>query len=189
MLNPENKTKKFVSQAELGYEDVILTEEEIAEWKRLMDNKLCRPTHPVNDDHIMNEDKIQTGLGPEFKEFFEVDMSSCWWDTERGCWTMTPQIKQSKETENMTTENFAFWLQGYFEINGTSNELTPMQVQIIKDHLYLVFKKETPTRLFENKADRYVEHRDGIDPKFMDMNWHPVHGYNQVVYNEHAISC
>lgn len=96
--------EKFISSAELGYEDVILTEEEADELQRLMDNKLCRPTYPITTDHIIKENKI-------------------------------------------TTENFAFWLQGYFEINGTSNELTPMQVQIIKDHLALVFRKETPQRI------------------------------------------
>jgi len=42
----------------------------------------------------------------------------------------------------MTTENFAYWLKGFVEINGT--EPNKEQWQIIKDHLELVFKKETP---------------------------------------------
>ena len=42
----------------------------------------------------------------------------------------------------MTTENFTYWLKGFVEINGT--EPTKEQWQIIKDHLELVFKKETP---------------------------------------------
>lgn len=42
----------------------------------------------------------------------------------------------------MTTESFCFWLQGYFELGG--DNLSPQQVQIIKDHLALVFNKVTP---------------------------------------------
>jgi hypothetical protein len=43
----------------------------------------------------------------------------------------------------MSPENFAYWLQGYFEISG-ANELNAKQTQQVKDHLQLVFKKETP---------------------------------------------
>ena len=45
----------------------------------------------------------------------------------------------------MTSENFAYWIQGYFEISGNST-LSDTQVQIIKDHLALVFNKVTPKR-------------------------------------------
>lgn len=38
----------------------------------------------------------------------------------------------------MTSRDFAYWLQGFFEITGT-DELTPEQVKMIKDHLNLVF--------------------------------------------------
>lgn len=44
----------------------------------------------------------------------------------------------------MSPENFAYWLQGYFEISK-SEELTKEQVQEIKDHLKLVFLKLTPS--------------------------------------------
>ena len=45
----------------------------------------------------------------------------------------------------MTTENFAYWLQGFMEISNTK-ELDERKTQIIKDHLALVFKKVTPDR-------------------------------------------
>jgi len=45
----------------------------------------------------------------------------------------------------MTTEQFTYWLQGFFEIHNPK-ELDEKQTQIIKDHLELVFKKETPER-------------------------------------------
>ena len=41
----------------------------------------------------------------------------------------------------MNSENFAYWLQGFFELSRT-NELTPEQVQAIKNHLNLVFKHD-----------------------------------------------
>lgn len=42
----------------------------------------------------------------------------------------------------MTPQQFAYWLQGYAEINGGApNE---EQWQIIRDHLALVFDKVTP---------------------------------------------
>ncbi|WYV99235.1 hypothetical protein KoPa4_00067 [Pseudomonas phage vB_PpuM-KoPa-4] len=44
----------------------------------------------------------------------------------------------------MTPENFALWLQGYVELNGTTP--TTQQWQIIKDHLKEVFDKRTPNR-------------------------------------------
>lgn len=45
----------------------------------------------------------------------------------------------------MDSTNFTYWLHGFFEISD-SNKLTEKQVQIIKDHLALVFDKVTPDR-------------------------------------------
>lgn len=44
----------------------------------------------------------------------------------------------------MTSEQFVYWLQGYFEITGAES-LTDREL-IIADHLQSVFNKETPTR-------------------------------------------
>jgi hypothetical protein len=41
----------------------------------------------------------------------------------------------------MTSKDFAYWLQGFFELSET-DELTPRQVEIIKNHLKLVFYYE-----------------------------------------------
>lgn len=41
----------------------------------------------------------------------------------------------------MNSIDFCFWLQGYFEISGT-DELTPDQTKVVKNHLHLVFKHE-----------------------------------------------
>lgn len=45
----------------------------------------------------------------------------------------------------MTAEQFAYWLQGFVELDGSAP--TDEQWQGIKDHLTLVFKKETPVRV------------------------------------------
>lgn len=44
----------------------------------------------------------------------------------------------------MTPEQFAYWLQGFSEINGQAP--TVEQWQVIQDHLKLVFEKMTPER-------------------------------------------
>lgn len=43
----------------------------------------------------------------------------------------------------MTPENFIYWMQGFLEIQDPKN-ITEQQVQVIKDHIALVLKKETP---------------------------------------------
>lgn len=43
----------------------------------------------------------------------------------------------------MTPENFCYWLQSSFELCDTK-QFSEQQVQIIKDHLALVFNKQTP---------------------------------------------
>jgi hypothetical protein len=45
----------------------------------------------------------------------------------------------------MEATDFCYWLQGFFELSG-DKKLTPKQVEIIKDHLQLVFNKVTPNR-------------------------------------------
>jgi len=43
----------------------------------------------------------------------------------------------------MTPEQFTYWLQGFFELSETT-QFSPKQVQMVKDHLNLVFVKKTP---------------------------------------------
>ena len=45
----------------------------------------------------------------------------------------------------MTPEQFVYWLQGFAEVNQSAPN--DAQWTIIKDHLQLVFKKETPLRV------------------------------------------
>jgi hypothetical protein len=41
----------------------------------------------------------------------------------------------------MTSRDFCFWLQGFFELNGTAT-MTPEQADTVRRHLALVFKHE-----------------------------------------------
>lgn len=45
----------------------------------------------------------------------------------------------------MTPNDFCYWLQGFLEISDVKT-LTPEQLLVVKDHLQLVFKKDTPLR-------------------------------------------
>jgi len=67
----------------------------------------------------------------------------------------------------MTPENFAYWLQGYFELTDDRLSLTNTQVDIIKDHLALVFTKVTPDR----SEDLSKEAKDYLD-EVMDEEVH-----------------
>lgn len=57
----------------------------------------------------------------------------------------------------MTEKDFAYWLQGYFEISG-AKKLTGDQIKIIRNHINLVKKcwepkKEKPAAGFVNVHD------------------------------------
>ncbi len=56
----------------------------------------------------------------------------------------------------MTAEQFTYWLQGFFELSGTTT-LNEQQVKVVKDHIALVLNKVTP--------EYAVSGRDAILPK------------------------
>lgn len=45
----------------------------------------------------------------------------------------------------MTSEQFCYWLQGFMEVTGAQS-INQEETLIIRDHLKLVFEKETPER-------------------------------------------
>lgn len=56
----------------------------------------------------------------------------------------------------MTSRDFCYWLQGYFEIRGEPVEaMEPRQVEMIKRHLALVFKHEIDPS--QGSAEHQVE--------------------------------
>ncbi len=64
--------------------------------------------------------------------------------------------------------NFCYWLQGYFEMLGDAQYvITLEQREIIKDHLNLVFNKETPDRRKPGLFDP-AKFSDRVPPKKKD---------------------
>lgn len=62
----------------------------------------------------------------------------------------------------MTPENFCYWLNGWFELNQTIDHrkgATPETMEMIKNHLDLVFNKVIPeeTRVIEWHPELTVE--------------------------------
>lgn len=75
----------------------------------------------------------------------------------------------------MTPEQFCYWLQGFAEITGANvgfgSNPQPHEWEVIKDHLALVFKKETPSYTFPAlTADELKKKIEGarqqLDPKW-----------------------
>lgn len=56
----------------------------------------------------------------------------------------------------MTSRDFAYWLQGFFEISG-SNILDVEQIDVIRNHLNLVFKHEIDPSLNAGKTEEEVK--------------------------------
>lgn len=71
----------------------------------------------------------------------------------------------------MTPEQFAYWLQGFAELNPDMNQPTPAQWKAIKDHLATVFNKITPTggRRWRRFPDQRVDPRG---PGFLLLQTH-----------------
>lgn len=66
----------------------------------------------------------------------------------------------------MTSRDFCYWLQGYFEIGGGGGELNQAQVGMVRKHLALVFKHEIDPSAGppEHQAELNKIH-DGDKPK------------------------
>jgi acyl-CoA-binding protein len=80
----------------------------------------------------------------------------------------------------MTTEQFAYWMKGFFEISD-SKKLTEKQVQIIKDHLDLVFTKVTPDRNGE---------KEGFKKIVPDFDWDKWNDYkNNPLEPPYTVTC
>ena len=57
----------------------------------------------------------------------------------------------------MTPEQFAYWLQGALEVIDPKYGLDAKQVQVIRDHLALVFEKVTPERSGESEFSKILD--------------------------------
>lgn len=65
----------------------------------------------------------------------------------------------------MTSRDFCYWLQGFFEINSLKNEkvkITDAQSSIIQAHLNLVFKHEIDPENFKDKSEKEINIYEAI---------------------------
>jgi len=66
----------------------------------------------------------------------------------------------------MTSRDFAYWLQGYFEISN-AKELGEFETNMIKKHLNLVFKHEIDPSMGDAKHQQVLNevHNQKPDPQ------------------------
>ena len=64
----------------------------------------------------------------------------------------------------MTSRDFCYWLQGYFEISSMQGEIkiSDSQARIIQAHLNLVFKHEIDPENFKNKSEKDIKDYEEI---------------------------
>jgi hypothetical protein len=64
----------------------------------------------------------------------------------------------------MTSRDFCYWLQGFFEVSG-AKEISPTQTQIIRNHLNMVFVHEIdPSHGTKAHQDKLGKVHQGDDP-------------------------
>ena len=96
----------------------------------------------------------------------------------------------------MNAKSFTYWLQGFFELSETT-DLSPKQIQMIKDHLNLVFEKVTPDRVTNDvkkkEPETFVEALEGLgitDPFANDSICSSTSDLEDAVrYCQTAVSC
>lgn len=66
----------------------------------------------------------------------------------------------------MNSIYFCYWLMGFFELSKTNEALSPEQIQIIRNHLKLVFLHEIDPSYSDNKVVQQIFQNihDGKDP-------------------------
>ena len=87
----------------------------------------------------------------------------------------------------MTPENLCYWLQGFLEIQNP-NSLNETQIQIIKDHLSLVFKKETPSRVFTRDINPFYPNKWNDRPETLGDWWNLSREDYKAKYGEYPIA-
>ena len=91
----------------------------------------------------------------------------------------------------MNTQDFCYWLQGYFELVMTSTKegITPQQVEVIKEHLRLVFKKETVKETaadaVKNFYDDYAEMEFRSNQRFLESFLKQADSAKQVIIDHY----
>jgi hypothetical protein len=68
----------------------------------------------------------------------------------------------------MTSRDFAFWLQGFFEVSNAET-INKEQTQVIKSHLNLVFKHEIDPSMGDEKHQSELNEIHSIKPNHLGI--------------------
>ena len=71
----------------------------------------------------------------------------------------------------MTSRDFAFWLQGFFEVANPST-IGSKETDMIKNHLNLVFKHEIDPSMGDDKHQQVLNeiHKPSFPSSYLDTN-------------------
>lgn len=67
----------------------------------------------------------------------------------------------------MTSRDFCYWLQGFYEITGPSAEITRDQNKILLKHLAMVFKHEIDPSFPDNKELSKIHISDSLSSSIL----------------------
>lgn len=65
----------------------------------------------------------------------------------------------------MTSRDFAYWLQGFFEVSNAET-ITKEQTEVVKRHLSLVFKHEIDPSMGDEKHQQELNNIHNPKPNF-----------------------
>ncbi len=68
----------------------------------------------------------------------------------------------------MTSRDFCYWLQGYFEITGKNQQLTQDQSEMVQKHLSIVFKHEIDPSFGDSETELNSIHNQ--EPMFTEQS-------------------
>jgi len=93
----------------------------------------------------------------------------------------------------MTPEQFIYWMQGFAELTETDT-ISEKQWTVIKDHLALVFDKQTPDRVVLRPEDLTEELIKELQKPFRDMSGNPYLSTNpgefpRNIRNDSTLTC
>ena len=89
----------------------------------------------------------------------------------------------------MKSESFCYWLQGYFELQGTSQPFTIDQVDCIKRHLNMVFKHEIDPAMGDEKHQKELNDLHTSNGKELNQKILDELNKNCSIHNGHPAFC
>jgi hypothetical protein len=142
-----NVRKDVLNSIELGMHfAVLLTLAAMAHWLTAALFLLGLAMNGVCDDMRLNREFIEEA---ERKEQMEAEVL----EDRR----LRMKERREKVNTHMSPENFCYWLQGHFELNPNAKDWTPEQVQMVRNHLNMVFHHSIDPKLGDAKMQSELQ--------------------------------